>query len=262
MKKIGIWCSLAALCLFALIGIPRLVIAQSCCMQTNLVECCGCSGAACSTCGRQVIDCSQNDSIVSVSGPILSTNSNGCVTAVSETGLCASGLGTGSETSCSCGPICGNGVIESGEQCDGSNLGGLTCQSFGFQKGTLACDSSSCQFDTSSCIGSGSNGKYPTQTYYSDSTCDPILYPQTFCPNGESCSYGLPPQWCSDSFGVNWCVPNGWSCCGPVSILSYGVDLCPPNLKCAILVSSYDFTYTCVSKSFAGVFVTPVINIP
>jgi len=46
--------------------------------------------------------------------------------------------------------VCGNGVREGGEQCDGSDLGGQTCQSQGYQQGTLACKSD-CTFDTSGC---------------------------------------------------------------------------------------------------------------
>ncbi|OHB23598.1 MAG: hypothetical protein A3I22_03050 [Parcubacteria group bacterium RIFCSPLOWO2_02_FULL_40_12] len=54
----------------------------------------------------------------------------------------------------SCGgappPSCGNGTINSGEQCDGSNLGGQTCALQGFTGGTLSCNSN-CTFNTSSC---------------------------------------------------------------------------------------------------------------
>lgn len=35
------------------------------------------------------------------------------------------------------GPKCGNGKLESGEDCDGSNLNGKTCQSLNFTTGTL-----------------------------------------------------------------------------------------------------------------------------
>ncbi len=45
---------------------------------------------------------------------------------------------------------CGNGVQEPGEDCDGSDLGGQTCESQGFGPGTLACDAT-CTFDTSGC---------------------------------------------------------------------------------------------------------------
>ncbi len=51
-----------------------------------------------------------------------------------------------------CGGTCGNGVIEGGEVCDGSELGGATCADFGCTGGgTLACNSSCTGFDTSGC---------------------------------------------------------------------------------------------------------------
>lgn len=61
------------------------------------------------------------------------------------------------------GPVCGNGVIETGEDCDGTNLGGATCTSLGFSGGTLAC-SPSCTYDTSACTTGGCT----TQTLYSN----------------------------------------------------------------------------------------------
>jgi len=60
-----------------------------------------------------------------------------------------------------CVPItCGNGTINSGEDCDGTNLNSQTCASQGFISGTLKC-SSSCQFDTSSCIDATDLPKAP-----------------------------------------------------------------------------------------------------
>ena len=47
--------------------------------------------------------------------------------------------------------ICGNNIKEGTEECDGSDLGGQTCQTKGFSSGTLAC-SVSCAFETSQCI--------------------------------------------------------------------------------------------------------------
>lgn len=47
--------------------------------------------------------------------------------------------------------FCGNNNLESGEQCDGSDLGGATCISIGFNGGgTLTC-SAGCTFNTSQC---------------------------------------------------------------------------------------------------------------
>ena len=51
---------------------------------------------------------------------------------------------------------CGNGVVDSGEDCDGNNLNGKSCSTEGFAGGTLSC-TATCTFDTSSCT-SGSGG--------------------------------------------------------------------------------------------------------
>jgi len=48
------------------------------------------------------------------------------------------------------GPDCGNGEIDEGEQCDGTNLNEQTCETQGFDGGTLGC-TATCQFDTTSC---------------------------------------------------------------------------------------------------------------
>ncbi len=47
---------------------------------------------------------------------------------------------------------CGNGVIDSSEQCDGGNLNGKACSSIGYSGGTLSCNSS-CLYNTSACTG-------------------------------------------------------------------------------------------------------------
>lgn len=49
---------------------------------------------------------------------------------------------------------CGNGILETGEQCDGGDLGGATCTSLGYTSGTLAC-TSNCMLDTSGCAVCG-----------------------------------------------------------------------------------------------------------
>jgi hypothetical protein len=47
---------------------------------------------------------------------------------------------------------CGNETIDPGETCDGSNLGGQTCQGLGFAGGTLACSPDCTGYDTSGCV--------------------------------------------------------------------------------------------------------------
>jgi hypothetical protein len=64
--------------------------------------------------------------------------------------------------------ICGNGIIEGGEDCEGDDLGGATCESLGYGPGTLSCDIA-CSFDTSGC----SPAPTPTPT----STPTPTLTP-------------------------------------------------------------------------------------
>lgn len=50
--------------------------------------------------------------------------------------------------------MCGNNFVEHGEDCDGSALDGQTCQSLGYDTGTLSCDIS-CSFNVSDCANLG-----------------------------------------------------------------------------------------------------------
>lgn len=52
-----------------------------------------------------------------------------------------------------CQLSCGNSTWDPGEECDGADLHGATCQTQGFAGGTLAC-AGSCTFDTSGCQAS------------------------------------------------------------------------------------------------------------
>ncbi|HIH21166.1 MAG TPA: hypothetical protein HA222_00690 [Candidatus Diapherotrites archaeon] len=58
--------------------------------------------------------------------------------------------------------VCGNGIVETGEQCDGTDLAGQTCQSQGFVGGTLGCNSECAAFDVSQCIQLDSLGVQKT----------------------------------------------------------------------------------------------------
>ncbi len=48
-------------------------------------------------------------------------------------------------------PGCGNGLIEANEECDGSELANATCQSIGFDDGTLSC-TKSCLYNVTACF--------------------------------------------------------------------------------------------------------------
>ncbi len=53
--------------------------------------------------------------------------------------------------------LCGNGTLDPGEDCDGTDLDTQTCESLGFAGGQLSCNAS-CHFDTSSCLGGDTCG--------------------------------------------------------------------------------------------------------
>jgi hypothetical protein len=49
-------------------------------------------------------------------------------------------------------PVCGNGIAEEGEACDGAALGGEDCTSQGFDSGTLTCAADCLAFDFAQCV--------------------------------------------------------------------------------------------------------------
>jgi len=51
--------------------------------------------------------------------------------------------------------MCGNGMVEGSEVCDGAELGAATCESEGFGTGTLACADDCTAFDTAGCAFCG-----------------------------------------------------------------------------------------------------------
>lgn len=57
--------------------------------------------------------------------------------------------------------ICGDGIIEGAEECEGLDLNGATCASIGYLEGDLSCHSS-CDFETTECIPLPSPTPTPT----------------------------------------------------------------------------------------------------
>lgn len=55
-------------------------------------------------------------------------------------------------------PVCGNGTVELGEQCDGADLNGIGCVELGYSGGTLGCDPVTCTYDASGCTAGGEMG--------------------------------------------------------------------------------------------------------
>ena len=106
-------------------------------------------------------------------------------------------LPAGSPGQCTCSQACGNGTRDPGEQCDGTDLGGATCISLGFAGGALSC-APDCTLDTDACTP-GACG-------------DGIVTPGEACdPGGIG---GVPPN-----FGGKTCEALGFPAGGSLTCL-------------------------------------------
>ncbi|MFH2006628.1 MAG: PE-PGRS family protein [bacterium] len=139
---------------------------------------------------------------------------------------------------------CGNGMIDDGETCDGSNLAGLSCELLsGFSGGALTCDEL-CRLDTSGCwfCGNGvreggeacdgsdlggescqSVGDYTGGALACDESCVLDTSGCRSCGNGaldvgEECDDGN--ELAADGCDEQCAVEAGWSCVGAPSVCS------------------------------------------
>jgi len=89
-------------------------------------------------------------------GDGLCTGNENTVTCWPDCGLCGDDVCDPSEneTTCAedCVPVCGDGVVQGAEQCEAGAPLGASCTSLGFDAGTLACNASTCRYDTSGCF--------------------------------------------------------------------------------------------------------------
>ena len=149
------------------------------------------------------------------------------------------------------GPICGNGAIDPGEVCDGSNLGGQTCESQGRGAGTLVCNADCSGFDTSGCGGGApicGNG-----ILESGEVCD-----DGNVVNGDGCSNSCKIEFCGDNLcnGAETCstCPTDCGICSPgigvgpndtcflsgTLILTLESDIEIQNVKVGDIILSYN----------------------
>ena len=81
---------------------------------------------------------------------------------------------------------CNNGQVESGEECDGSDLGGGSCQKLGYSGGTLKC-TSSCRYDTAACTGTPAKPGFG-KSCSGSSGCTSGMICVTFSQNNSYCT--------------------------------------------------------------------------
>ncbi|MBX5480332.1 MAG: DUF4215 domain-containing protein [Myxococcaceae bacterium] len=112
-------------------------------------------------------------------------------------------------------PVCGDGRVDAdaGEQCDGSDLGGNSCTSLGFDLGTVSCDAQ-CRLVTSQCVKLCGDGKIGP-----GEECDGTLGPLA-CP-------GWGYKACSASCKVDaiHCRSESFAVGTPISFSSGGVSI-------------------------------------
>lgn len=103
--------------------------------------------------------------------------------------------------------ICGDGVKGVGEECDGEDLGGETCDSLGYESGELGC-TADCTFDTSLCEGVGVCGNNVRE---GDESCDGDDLEGETC---ESLGYDGGELSCSSDCSFDTSLCEGEGVCG------------------------------------------------
>jgi hypothetical protein len=158
------------------------------------------------------------------------------------------------------GPVCGNGVKEAGEVCDGADLGGATCGIFGCGSGFLTCNAQ-CQLDDNfceDCSGGSCNLNSSCDTGESCVTCtDCISGPIT----GAECGNGV----CEAGDGENCLTcpadcsgkqngrPQNRFCCGaPGGTNNVGCDQAQCGNSCTLESAPPGGTYCCGDGACEG----------
>lgn len=143
------------------------------------------------------------------SGPATVTSTGPATTDAPATSSSSDGATTdtpGTSTTGGGTDECGDGMVGRTEQCDGADLQGFDCDALGLANGVLACDPTTCTFDTSGCAaGNGSCG---------DGAVDP----------GEQCDGANLQGFDCASLGLG----GGVLACDPV-ICTFDTSMCNPG---------------------------------
>jgi len=133
-------------------------------------------------------------------------------------------------------PGCNNSIIETarGEECEGTNLNGLTCMSRGFAGGNLSCDGT-CHYDQTGCVAMGCNNmiREPTEE------CEGTDLQGATCQSKGFLSGTLGCSSTSCTYDTAQCVAPG---CGNM-VIEAGTEQCEGS----DLASA-----TCLTRGFAG----------
>lgn len=127
-----------------------------------------------------------------------------------DDGAGGDGLGGGSPA------MCGDGIAQSPEPCDGADLNGYTCESGGFSGGDLTC-TPNCQIDTSECTKCGNGaldaGEVCDGELLGDETCVGLGFDVGMLACGADCL--LDTSACTFANCGDATVEGGESCDGP-----------------------------------------------
>jgi hypothetical protein len=173
---------------------------------------------------------------------------------------------------------CGNDTKEGGEECDGNDLGGLTCLDFGFQDGTLVC-ANDCTLFTNACSTCGDGQLSPTEscdgTNFGGLTCVDLGYGggslscaadcksviETGCVAAASCGDGIingNEQCDGANLGGKTCVSQGFD--GGVLSCTPGCQLNTNNCTVNQCGNLFDTCNVLISNCCAGLQCLPVFG--
>lgn len=177
---------------------------------------------------------------------------------------CASNCTAFDIDACTAGAACGNGVLDSGERCDGLLLDGASCESLGYRTGQLACNASCTAYNVSGCSGWSGCGNGALDGL---EPCDGSKWGTVAGPSCESLGLGSGTATCTASCGISiagcseddLCAAMGWyddgQYCDACQLHGGTVDpdcatLCGADGTCAEYFDIYAQAWVCRAAGY------------